>query len=90
MWRSPEQSVDAVERQSRPKSFEPIWMERQAVDALEQGLHVGGAPLQLLRRGLLNRPSHKLLNAAAGEISERAVDWVDHAALREPAERGAW
>lgn len=58
-------------------------MERQAVDALKQGLHVGGAPLLLLRRRLLNRPFHKLFDAAARKVSERAVDRVHQASLRQ-------
>lgn len=57
-------------------------MESQAVDALKQRLHVGGTPLLLLGGGLLDRPFDKLFNAAATEVSESAVHWVDHAVLK--------
>lgn len=56
-------------------------MESQAVNALKQGLHVGGALLLLLGRGLFDRPLDELFDASPAEVSEGAVGWVNHAVL---------
>lgn len=78
----PEQPVDAVERQGCTESFEAAGVESQAVDALEQGFHVSGAFLLLLGCGLFYRPFDKLLDAAATEVSQSAVQWIDHTILK--------
>ena len=78
----PELSVDAVERQGRTESFEPVGVERQAVDALKQRLHVSGALLLLLGGRLFDRPLDELFDAAATEVSESAVHRVDHTVLK--------
>ena len=57
-------------------------MQGQAVDALEQRLDVGRAPLLLRGRGLLHGPLDKLLHTAAAEVPQRAVQGVDQAILQ--------
>lgn len=77
----PELSVDTIKCQGCTQSFESIGVESQAVDPLKQGLHVSRAPLLLLWGGLFDRPFDKLLNAAATEVSESAIHWVNHTIL---------
>lgn len=69
----PELSVDAIESQGSAQPFEDIGVQRQAVDALEEGLDVGRTLLLLLGRSLLDGPLHKLLDAAPAEVSQGAV-----------------
>ena len=64
----PELPVDTVEGQRGAQPLEDVGVQRQAVDALEEGLYVGRALLLLLGRGLLDGPLHKLLDAAAAEV----------------------
>lgn len=77
----PEQPVNAVERQGGAEPLEAAGVEGQAVDALEQGLHVGGALLLLPGARLLDGPLDELLDAAAAEVSQGAVHRVHHAVL---------
>lgn len=56
-------------------------MERQAVDALKQGLHVSRTLLLLLGGGLFDRPFDELFDAAGAKVSQRAVHGVNHAIL---------
>lgn len=74
-------SVDVVKCQCSSQSLENIGMQGQTVNALKQGLNVGRALLLLLWSGLFDRPLYKLLNAAATEVPQRAVQWVHHSIL---------
>lgn len=78
----PEQPVDAVERQGGAEPLEAAGVEGQAVDALEEGLHVGGALLLLPGARLLDGPLDELLDAAAAEVAQGALHRVHHAVLR--------
>lgn len=78
---TPEVSVDVVKCQCSTQSLKDIGMQGKTIDALEQGLDVGRAVFLLLRGGLFDRPLHKLLNAAATEVPQGAVQWIHHAIL---------
>lgn len=65
--------VYAVEGECSTESFEDVGVQRQAVDAFEEGFDVGWALLLLFGSGLFNWPFDKLLDAGATEISEGAV-----------------
>lgn len=78
---TPKVSVDVVKCQCSSQSLENIGVQGKTIDALEQGLDVGWALFLLLGGGLFDRPFHKLLNAAATEVPQGAVQWVHHAIL---------
>lgn len=81
-------SVDVVKCQCSSQSLENIGMQGQTVNALKQGLNVGRALLLLLWSGLFDRPLYKLLNAAATEVPQRAVQWVHHSILENSHKEG--
>lgn len=74
-------SVDVVKRQCSSQSLENIGVQGKTINALEQGLDVGRALLLLLWGGLFDRPLHVLLNAAAAEVPQGAVQRVHHSVL---------
>lgn len=74
-------SVEVVKCQRGSQSLENIGVQGKTINALEQGLDVGRALFLLLWGGLFDRPLHKLLNAAATEIPQGAVQWVHHSIL---------